>query len=293
METLKKAEIKANELYFTRLINAPRELVFEVWTDPDHIKNWWGPYGFTNTIHTMEVKPNGTWEFVMHGPDGTDYKNKSVYKEVVKPERIVFDHVTGPKFTSIITFEAEGKKTLLTWKMIFESEEELRKIVKQFKADEGLKQNVDKLEAYLIEGKRPFTIERTYAAPVPLVWKAISNKEEMQKWYFSDLDQFKAEVGREFQFYAGGKEKRYLHICKVTEVIENKKISYTWKYEGREGNSLVTFELFPEGSKTRIKLTHAGLETFSGSSNMDFEKESFAKGWDYFIGKQLKEFVEQ
>ena len=141
------------ELVITRILNAPRELVWEVWTNPDHIKNWWGPDGFTNTIFTMDVQPGGTWDFVMHGPDGTDYKNKSRFKEIVKPERIVFEHLTGPKFTSTITFTEDGNKTLLTWRMLFETAAEFIQTVKTFKADEGLKQNVAKLEEYLKEVK--------------------------------------------------------------------------------------------------------------------------------------------
>src|SRR3982750_4400071 len=99
------------ELIISKLLSAPVELVWEVWTDPEHIKNWWGPNGFTNTIFKMEVQPGGEWDFVMHGPDGTDYKNKSIFKEVIKPERIVFEHVSGPKFTATITFEKQGSKT--------------------------------------------------------------------------------------------------------------------------------------------------------------------------------------
>jgi uncharacterized protein YndB with AHSA1/START domain len=137
------------ELVITRVLNAPGELVWEVWTNPRHIKNWWGPHGFTNTIDTMEVKPGGIWEFVMHGPDGKDYKNKSIYKEIVQPERIVFEHVSSPKFLTTVTFTADGNKTLLSWHMLFETAEQFQQTVKTFKADEGLKQNIEKLEAYL------------------------------------------------------------------------------------------------------------------------------------------------
>ena len=141
------------ELIITRVLNAPRELVWEVWTKPEHIKNWWGPNGFTNTINAMEVKPGGCWDFVMHGPDGTDYKNKSIYKEIVKPERIVFEHITGPHFTTTVTFAEQGKKTLLTWRMLFDTAEQLQQVIKTFKADEGLKQNIEKLEVYLQQAK--------------------------------------------------------------------------------------------------------------------------------------------
>ena len=143
------SENAGRELLITRLLNAPRELVWEVFTNPNHIKNWWGPDGFTNTIDTMEVKPGGAWEFVMHGPDGTDFKNKKVFTEIVKPERIVFEHVNHPKHITTVTFTAEGKKTMLKWHMLFESKEQFEQVVKTFKADEGLKQNIEKLEKYL------------------------------------------------------------------------------------------------------------------------------------------------
>jgi len=144
-----KNDTADRELMLTRTLNAPIALVWEVWTDPKHIANWWGPNGFTNTISKMDVKPGGEWDLVMHGPDGTDYKNKSVFKEIVKHKKIVYEHVSHPKFTATITFEALGDKTSLRWHMLFESREQFIQVVKTFKADEGLKQNVEKLNQYL------------------------------------------------------------------------------------------------------------------------------------------------
>lgn len=148
MET-KSNDTSNRELSVSRLLNAPRDLVWKVWTEPEHIAKWWGPNGFTNTIFKMEVNPGGEWEFIMHGPDGTDYKNKHIFHEIVKEERLVLDHVTAAKFRMTVTFEAKGDKTLLTIQSSFESAEQLEQVIKVFKADEGLKQNVDKLEAYL------------------------------------------------------------------------------------------------------------------------------------------------
>lgn len=136
-------------LSITRLLRAPRELVWEVWTNPDHIKHWWGPDGFTNTIHKMEVKEGGTWEFIMHGPDGTDYRNKNLFVKVVPGKKLVYNHVTAPHFTATITMESQGEDTLLTMTSLFESEDQLKKVIEVFKADEGMKQNVGRLETYL------------------------------------------------------------------------------------------------------------------------------------------------
>ena len=141
------------ELIITRELNAPIELVWEVWTDPEHLAQWWGPDGFTNTISKMDMKPGGDWDLVMHGPDGTDYKNKSVFREIVKYRKIVYDHVSGPRFIATISFEERGNKTFLHWHMLFETKEQFIQTVKTFKADIGLKQNVQKLELYLANMK--------------------------------------------------------------------------------------------------------------------------------------------
>jgi len=139
---------------------------------------------------------------------------------------------------------------------------------------------------------QPFTIERVYDAPVSKVWKAITDRDEMKQWYF-DLSAFRPERGFEFEFSGEGKEgEKYLHKCVVTEVIAEKKLSYSWRYDGYEGNSLVTFELSEEGNRTRLRLTHSGLETFP-RNNPAFAKENFAEGWTYFTGTALKEYLEK
>jgi uncharacterized protein YndB with AHSA1/START domain len=173
------------ELIITRLINAPRELVWEAWTKPEHIQYWWGPDGFRNTISQMDVKPGGEWDLIMHGPDGTDYKNESIYKEVVQFEKLVYDHVSGPKFQATVTFDKQGNKTLLTWRMLFETAGQFNKVVKEFKADEGLKQNVAKLETYLEKGyaSDELTITRLIHAPVALVFKAWTDTKMLATWW--------------------------------------------------------------------------------------------------------------
>jgi uncharacterized protein YndB with AHSA1/START domain len=138
------------EMNITRIINAPRELVFEVFTKPEHIKNWWGPRGFTNTINKMEFKNGGKWDLIMHGPDGKDFPNTHYFEEIITNEKIVMRHATGPKFQLTFSFIPQGDdKTLLSVRSLFESEEQLKKAVQKFKADVGFKQNIDKLEEYL------------------------------------------------------------------------------------------------------------------------------------------------
>jgi uncharacterized protein YndB with AHSA1/START domain len=140
---------KDRELLVSKTINAPIDLVWEVWTNPEHIANWWGPEGFSSTITTMDITPGGEWNLVMHGPDGTDYKNKSIFKEIIFQKKIIYQHVSAPKFIATIEFEEKGESTFLNWHMLFENHDQFIQVVKTFKADEGLKQNIKKLGDYL------------------------------------------------------------------------------------------------------------------------------------------------
>ena len=137
----------------------------------------------------------------------------------------------------------------------------------------------------------PFVIERTFNASAAKIWEALTVKEVMKQWYF-DLEEFRPVIGFEFHFEGGHDHKKYLHLCKVTEVVPGKRLTYSWRYDGYEGNSFVTFELFEEGNKTRVKLTHAGLETFP-ASNPDLAKENFVAGWTEIIGTSLKDFLDK
>jgi uncharacterized protein YndB with AHSA1/START domain len=139
------------EIVITRVLNAPRELVFDAFTDPAHIGEWWGPNGFTNTIHEMHVTPGGVWRYIMHGPDGTDYNNRVTYHQVVKPERLVYSHGDDENpemFLATVTFEELGNKTRLTMRALF-STAAARDEATTFGAVEGGTQTLERLEAYL------------------------------------------------------------------------------------------------------------------------------------------------
>lgn len=139
---------------------------------------------------------------------------------------------------------------------------------------------------------QPFVIERTYNAPIAKVWEAITDNNKMKEWYFK-MEDFKPEIGFEFTFGGTGNDGiKYHHLCKVTEVIPGKKLTHSWKYKDYAGESFVTWELFDEGGKTRLKLTHAGLETFP-QENKDFARESFTKGWTHIIGTSLANYLEK
>lgn len=132
----------------TRVFDAPRELVYRMWTEPAHLTKWWGPTGFSLTMEEMDVRPGGQWRFVMHGPDGRDYSNHSVYLEVVPLERLVYEH-KAPNFVATAVFEAEGPRTRVTLDMVFATAELREHIATQFHAVEGAVQTFDRLGAEL------------------------------------------------------------------------------------------------------------------------------------------------
>jgi uncharacterized protein YndB with AHSA1/START domain len=172
------------EITATRIFDAPRDLVFDAWTDPQQVVQWWGPNGFTTTIQAMDVRPDGVWDFIMHGPDGTDYKNKIIYREVVRPERLVYDHISGPPFHVTVTFEDVGEKTRLSMQMLFESAAVRDRTVKEFGAIEGLNQTLGRLEQQLPNiAAEQLVISRGFDAPRGLLFKAWTKPERLAQWW--------------------------------------------------------------------------------------------------------------
>ena len=138
----------------TRIFDAPRALVFQMWTDPKHLAQWWGPTGFTTTTSAFDMRPGGMWRFVMHGPDGRDYENRITFEEVVPPERIVYRHGGGDdvepvQFRTTVLFEDLGDKTRLTMRGQFPSAAERDRVIREYGADTGLAQTLARLDEYL------------------------------------------------------------------------------------------------------------------------------------------------
>ncbi|CAN7737869.1 SRPBCC family protein [Paenibacillus sp. LjRoot153] len=142
------AQVGDREIVITRVIDASRELVFEAWTKEEHLSKWWGPQGFTTTFQTFDLKPGGTWQFIMHGPDGVDYPNTNVFVEIVKPERIVIKHDVFPHFQATALFENMDGKTKLTYSSVFEEKADVFDKVKVY-AVPGAEQTMDRLKEHL------------------------------------------------------------------------------------------------------------------------------------------------
>jgi uncharacterized protein YndB with AHSA1/START domain len=140
----------------TRLLDAPRKLVFVAFSDPKHLAQWWGPDGFTTTTHSFDFRPGGVWRFVMHGPDGRDYQNRVTFIEIKAPERLVYRHGGGDdvepvQFTQTVTFEDVGGKTRLIWRGEFPTAAERARVIKNYGADKGLAQTMARLAEYVVE----------------------------------------------------------------------------------------------------------------------------------------------
>jgi uncharacterized protein YndB with AHSA1/START domain len=269
-----RTAVSDTELVITRELDAPRELVWSAWTDPVHVARWWGPRGFTNTVEQMDVRPGGRWRFVMHGPDGTGYRNESVYVEVVKPERIVMDHVSGPRFRMTATFEARGERTVLTWRMTFASAADLARVVKEHHADEGLRENAEKLGEYLgADAEAPrgeVVVTRDFDAPRALVFQAWTRPEHVSRWFpprgftmpSCELDfrpggayrmVFRAPDGTELPFHGV-----------YREIVPGERIVFSAVIAPVRGGAVVTTVTFEDagGGRTRVtaRQTVPGLE---------------------------------
>lgn len=187
------------EIRIARVFDAPRELIWTVWTDPNHVAQWWGPRGFSTKIEKMDVRPGGIWKHVMRGPDGTLYPNKSKFIEVVKPERIVMRHGGAKKggpavqFVATWTFVPRGKQTVVTLHSVFPTAAKRDQVIKLYGAVEGGKQTLARLGEYLEAvgkdlvasdyGAQKVSITRVFKAPRELVWQAWVEPKHMAKWW--------------------------------------------------------------------------------------------------------------
>lgn len=147
--------VSDREIVITRTIHGPRRLVFEAFTDIRHLSRWWGPNGFTTTTRAFEFAAGGVWDFVMHGPDGTDYPNWITWQHIEPPERIAMLHGSSAHdpnaFESIITFADHGETTEITLRNVFPTAEARDQAVEKYHAIEGARQTLGRLAAYVTE----------------------------------------------------------------------------------------------------------------------------------------------
>ncbi|MGE4132214.1 MAG: SRPBCC family protein [Bdellovibrionales bacterium] len=288
---------KANEIYINRVYNAPVSLVWEAWTDPKQAAKWWGPRGFTLTTHSKELKPGGKWIYTMHGPDGTDYPNIATYHEVEKHALLVYDHgatpTTPPLFRVTVRFSEKNKKTTMEMTMTLasaEAAEEIKKFIKQA----GGNSTWDRLGEYLAEkdGLDHFIINRTFEAPVDVVYEMWTNPKHIAKWMpptGATMEFISADIrpgGKSFyrmdgpfgrlhgcaQYHEFERPHRITYsqqFCDENQKVCRHPMAPTWPESMR-----TTVEFTPEGDNlTRVTVTWV-VEGAAGSE----ERETFHKG---------------
>ncbi|MBF0595713.1 MAG: SRPBCC domain-containing protein [Candidatus Omnitrophica bacterium] len=298
---------KIKDFVLTRTLDAPRRIVWDAFTSPGQMKYWWGPKDYTVVVSRMDLHNGGSYLYCLRSPEGKEMWGKFLYREILPLDHIIavdsFSNKNGGltrhpmapnwplEMLSTFTFESKGSKTRFTveWSPINPTEEERSTFEASHQAmTQGWTGTLDQLARYL--RNPPIVIEQSIKAPVDRVWKAITHKEQMKEWFF-DINTFKPESGFEFKFLAGPDKKQYLHLCKIIDVVDKRKLSYSWRYNKYKGDSLVTFELFNEIDSTKVRLTHEGLGTFP-ENNPDFARENFVQGWSSIIGTSLKNFAQ-
>ncbi len=299
------ASRKPNELYITRVFDAPVKTVWEAWTDPQQVGQWWGPRGFTLTTRSKDLRPGGQWLYTMHGPDGTDYPNIATYHEVEKYARLVYDHGatenTPPLFRVTVEFKEIRGKTTMDMTMALatpEAAEQTRKFIRKA----GGNSTWDRLAEYLHgqSGHDKFVINRTFEAPVDLVFEMWTHPEHLAQWLppaGMTTRFFKADIrtgGSAFYCMEGvngvmyGKAK-YLEITRPERMVytqgfcdENQKparhpMAPTWPE-----TMLTTVEFVPEDTdRTRVTVT---WEVFGDATEVERDtfhqaKAGMTGGW--------------
>jgi len=251
------AKVEGRELTVTRIFQAPRELVYQTWTDPRHLSHWWGPEGFTITTHEIDVTPGGVWSYVMHGPDGTDYRNRIRYIEIIRPERLVYAHgddEQDERFRVTVTMEDQGSATELTMQMVFATAEELEEVVNKYGAIEGAKSTLGRLAEELAAMQtNHLEITRTVHAPRELVFKAWTEPEHLKHWWGPagfdlHIASFDLKPGGLFHYHMQNADGQQMWAKFVfREVAGPGKLVYVISFSDEEGNTVRApfSELYP------------------------------------------------
>lgn len=241
---------KDRELLISRVMNAPRTLVYEVWTSREHMPHWWGPNGFKSTIHEMDVKVGGVARYTMHGPDGTDYPNIMKYEEVIPNKKLVYLHSDDEQdvdvsFHVTTTFEDEGDKTRITMRMVFPTAEERDRVVEEFGADDGNTQTMMRLEDYLtfFEADSTFTISRVFDAPLQLLYDVHTQKEHILNYWGpkesdTEIIEFDFRTGGRLFYRMGMPQGDSYGQQLYREIVANKRLTMFTTFCNEQGEAI-------------------------------------------------------
>lgn len=266
------------EIAITRVLNAPRELVYEVWTKPEHVGKWWGPNGFTNTVHHMDVSVGGEWKLTMHGPDGTDFPNFIIFKEVIAPEKLVYIHGTGlepeeDRFHVTVNFTDLGNnQTELNMRMVFKTKQMRDDVVEKYGALEGARQNANRMEQYVLEQLYPqdLIIARELDAPKELVFSVWTDEKHLAHWWGPagmEIEILKFNLEPEGLFHYSMKmpdgNKMYGRF-RFEEILASDKLVFVNSFADADGNIVRTDMLpnWPLEIRNTLTLSQTHGKTF-------------------------------
>jgi len=265
-------ENKANELTLTRIYDAPVKAVWDAWTDPKQVAQWWGPRGFTLTTHSKDLRPGGIWVYTMHGPDGVDYPNKTLYHEVEKYSRLVYDHGGNddrpPMFGVTVQFTELKGKTRMEMTMALPTPEAARE-AKKFIKKAGGDSTWDRLAEYLDKestGKERFVINRTFDAPLSTMFEMWTDPKHFSQWLPPtgfQMEFIRSDIkpgGSAFYFMTGAGGAKMYGRTSYLEISRPDRIVYTQQFS--DENEKVTRHpmspTWPETMLTTVTLTEEG-----------------------------------
>lgn len=296
----------SNSINITRIYDAPIKAVWQAWTDPEQTAQWWGPRGFTLTTHSKDLRPGGSWSYTMHGPDGVDYPNRAAYLEVEPYSKLVYDHGANagrpPLFRVTALFSELHGKTKLDMTMSLataEAADEMKKFIKKAGGDATW----DRLAEYLEKqaaGKETFVINRTFAAPVEVLFEMWTNPKHFAKWLPPtgfEMQFIKADIkpgGRTFYAMNGNGVKMYgraeyreikapdrlvytQQFCDENEQVSRHPMSATWP------ETMLTQVIFAaeDAQATRVTVTWEPLGDLSTVELQTFvnARSGMTQGW--------------
>ena len=301
------ANSKPNEIAITRICDAPVEAVWEAWTDPAQVAQWWGPRGFTLTTHSKDLRPGGHWIYTMHGPDGTDYANKTLYHEVEQYAKLVYDHGGNddrpPLFRVTVLFSEQDGRTHMDMTMALSTPEEAAQ-TREFIKKAGGNATWDRLAEYLAKqssGKEQFVINHSFDAPIELMFEMWTRPEHLAQWlpptgFTMEFLQSKSDVeGSSFYFMTNGKGVEFYGRKRIMESRAPHRLVYMQQFCDKDENisrhplaptwpetMLTTVQLISEGpDRTRVTIV---WEAYGDVSREELEmfiqsRAGMTQGW--------------
>ncbi|MBI2519745.1 MAG: SRPBCC domain-containing protein [Bdellovibrio sp.] len=294
------------QIITTRIIGHSRDAVFNAWADPKLLAQWWGPHGFTNTFEDFYFKPGGVWNFVMHGPDGTNYQNHIRFVEIHSPRIVILEHLSIPHFHVRATFDDLGKRTKISYQATFDSIGDCEEAKKY--AIEANEQNLDRLTSLLDRGSNEYTpnpkldlvLERFVELPPNLMWQAWTQPEILKHWFCPrpwkaiscEIDLRPGGIFNTIMRSPEGKDSP-LYGC-FLEVVENNRLVWTdtllANYRPAQNpffTAIVTFEPHDKGTKYRAVAIHKDEVI-----RKQHEEMGFHHGWSVAL-EQLVEYMKR